>query len=45
MGAPLNNYDRSTFYGGDERGYTDYSFFGETAAHTAAITLAATAGI
>jgi N-ethylmaleimide reductase len=24
-GAPLNRYDRSTFYGGDARGYTDYS--------------------
>ena len=23
-GAPLNAPDRSTFYGGDERGYTDY---------------------
>ena len=22
--APLNPYDRSSFYGGDERGYTDY---------------------
>jgi N-ethylmaleimide reductase len=22
--APLNPYDRATFYGGDERGYTDY---------------------
>jgi len=22
--APLNNYDRSTFYGGAEKGYTDY---------------------
>ena len=22
--APLNQYDRSTFYGGDERGYIDY---------------------
>jgi N-ethylmaleimide reductase len=22
--APLNQYDRSTFYGGDETGYTDY---------------------
>ena len=22
--APLNAYDRSTFYGGDEKGYTDY---------------------
>lgn len=25
-GASLNAYDRSTFYGGDERGYTDYPF-------------------
>jgi N-ethylmaleimide reductase len=25
-GAPLNAYDRSSFYGGDERGYTDYPF-------------------
>jgi N-ethylmaleimide reductase len=24
LGAPLNPYDRSTFYGGDARGYTDY---------------------
>jgi len=23
-GAPLNAWDRSTFYGGDHRGYTDY---------------------
>ncbi len=23
-GFPLNAYDRATFYGGDERGYTDY---------------------
>jgi N-ethylmaleimide reductase len=23
-GVPLNRYDRSTFYGGDARGYTDY---------------------
>jgi N-ethylmaleimide reductase len=23
-GAPLNTPDRATFYGGDERGYTDY---------------------
>ena len=23
-GAALNIYDRSTFYGGDEAGYTDY---------------------
>jgi N-ethylmaleimide reductase len=26
-GFPLNAYDRSTFYGGDERGYTDYKFY------------------
>eukprot|EP00871_Galdieria_phlegrea_P002834 jgi/Galph1/3551/GphlegSOOS_G2185.1 len=25
-GAPLNQYDRSTFYGGTEKGYTDYPF-------------------
>lgn len=24
LGAPLNDWDESTFYGGDERGYTDY---------------------
>ena len=24
--APLNAYDRSTFYGGTEKGYTDYPF-------------------
>ncbi len=24
LGAPLNRYDRSTFYGGDARGYIDY---------------------
>lgn len=24
IGAPLNRYDRTTFYGGDARGYTDY---------------------
>ena len=24
QGLPLNRYDRSTFYGGDARGYTDY---------------------
>ncbi|MFX8554497.1 alkene reductase, partial [Acinetobacter baumannii] len=23
-GAPLNPYDRPTFYGGSEKGYTDY---------------------
>jgi N-ethylmaleimide reductase len=26
-GLPLNAPDRSTFYGGDERGYTDYRTF------------------
>jgi N-ethylmaleimide reductase len=29
QGAPLNPYDRSTFYGGDERGYTDYPTLAE----------------
>ena len=24
LGAPLAEWDESTFYGGDERGYTDY---------------------
>ena len=24
LGAPLNDYDRATFYGGTERGYIDY---------------------
>ena len=24
LGMPLNAYDRPTFYGGDEHGYTDY---------------------
>lgn len=26
LGAPLTPYDRSTFYGGDSKGYTDYPF-------------------
>ena len=26
LGLPLNDYDRSTFYGFDRRGYTDYPF-------------------
>jgi N-ethylmaleimide reductase len=30
LGLPLNGYDRTTFYGGDRRGYTDYPFY-ETA--------------
>ena len=25
QGLPLTHYDRSTFYGGDARGYTDYA--------------------
>ncbi|MFP4147709.1 MAG: alkene reductase [Halorhodospira sp.] len=29
--APLNAWDESTFYGGDERGYTDYPFLSEHA--------------
>ncbi|MGP4694123.1 alkene reductase [Agrobacterium cavarae] len=29
IGAPLNPYNRPTFYGGDERGYTDYPSLGD----------------
>jgi N-ethylmaleimide reductase len=32
LGVPLNCYDRSTFYGGDARGYTDYNFYSGKAA-------------
>jgi N-ethylmaleimide reductase len=28
---PLNPHDRDTFYGGDERGYTDYAFYSDAA--------------
>jgi N-ethylmaleimide reductase len=28
--APLNDYNRDTFYGGGETGYTDYPFLEET---------------
>jgi N-ethylmaleimide reductase len=28
---PLNPFDRATFYGGAEHGYTDYQSFGEAA--------------
>jgi N-ethylmaleimide reductase len=28
--APLNRYDRETFYGGSEKGYTDYPFYNAT---------------
>ena len=31
-GKPLTRYDRSTFYGGDERGYTDYPFHSQATA-------------
>lgn len=31
QGAPLQPYDRSTFYGGDARGYTDYATYPVTA--------------
>lgn len=27
LGLPLSGYDRSTFYGGDSRGYTDYPLY------------------
>jgi hypothetical protein len=30
LGLPLNPYDRSTFYGFDSRGYTDYPFYEES---------------
>lgn len=29
LGATLNKYDRSTFYGGAEKGYTDYLFLNQ----------------
>jgi N-ethylmaleimide reductase len=32
VGAPLNHPDPSTFYGGDERGYTDYPMLEEVGA-------------
>lgn len=32
LGSPLNDWDESTFYGGDERGYTDYPSLGEESA-------------
>ena len=31
QGAPLNAPDTATFYGGDQRGYTDYPALAETA--------------
>ncbi|MGF1485981.1 MAG: alkene reductase [Prochloraceae cyanobacterium] len=32
--APLNQYDRSTFYGGTARGYTDYPFLEDSFANS-----------
>jgi len=32
LNLPLNRYDRSTFYGGDACGYTDFPFHDETQA-------------
>ena len=29
MGAELNKPDEATYYGGDEKGYTDYPFLDE----------------
>lgn len=31
-GLELNQYDRSTFYGGNAKGYTDYPFYGQVVA-------------
>ena len=33
--APLNSPDQSTFYGGNEKGYTDYPFLNDQAAESA----------
>lgn len=32
LGAPLNDFDKATFYGGGARGYTDYPVLGRQAA-------------
>lgn len=32
LGAPLNDFDKATFYGGDSKGYTDYPALGRQAA-------------
>ncbi|MGF7190870.1 N-ethylmaleimide reductase [Robbsia andropogonis] len=32
VGAPLSHYDRSTFYGGDAKGYIDYPSYSATEA-------------
>ena len=31
-GAPLNAFDKATFYGGGAKGYTDYPVLGEAVA-------------
>ncbi len=36
LGLPLNPYDRSSFYGGNAHGYTDYPFYEETKSQRAA---------
>jgi N-ethylmaleimide reductase len=35
LGLPLNPYDRSTFYGGDYHGHTDYPLCQEPSKETA----------
>jgi N-ethylmaleimide reductase len=40
-GTPLYEADRATFYGGDERGYTDYPFLAEVQRDSTAIDLRA----
>jgi N-ethylmaleimide reductase len=37
LGLPLNRYDRSTFYGFDARGYTDYPTYEEVEAERAEV--------
>jgi N-ethylmaleimide reductase len=37
LGLPLNPYDRSSFYGGDTHGYTDYPFYDENSPHRVAL--------
>ena len=32
QGAPLNAFDKATFYGGGAKGYTDYPVLGEAVA-------------
>ncbi len=40
LGQPLNPYDRSTFWGGTERGYIDYPTYEETEAESKHATVA-----